>query len=386
VRALIVVVGQRTEHWEGFFAALARRSELEVTVLAADVTRLASERLNKLAGSNPRFSFRIAPHILSEARTGHMASVLFRPGWWRALRAEPLPDVIHTLGEPAYLTTLQTIRFRNRFSPETPVTFSAAQNVVTRFPPPFPRFEQYAYRQAALALPATPAALAVLRTKGFPGPAQIVPLGVDLDRFHPQAPPDGPFTVGFVGRLEPHKGVGDLLAAARNLGCRLLVAGDGSLRPLVEDEQRRRPGDVEFLRWVDHERLPALLRRMHALAFPSVEIVQRNVVPWIGVPLREQFGRVLVEAMACGVPVVANDVGEIKHVLGGGGITVPAGDPPALAGGLAAVRDRPELAGALRRAGITRAPLFDWARIADDVYETWSRLVARTRECRSQAT
>jgi glycosyltransferase involved in cell wall biosynthesis len=384
MRALIAVVGQRTEHWEGFFAALARR-DIEVTVVAADVTPLARRRLEDLAESHPRFRIRVVPHMLSEARSGHMASVLFRPGWSRALRAEPAPDVVYALGEPGYLSTLQTIRFRNRFARGAPVALFAAQNVVTHFPRPFPQIEQYAYRQAALALPVTPAALAVLREKGFLGPARIVPLGVDLDRFRPHGPPAGPFTIGFVGRLEPHKGIDDLLAASRILGCKLLVVGDGSLRPLVEEEQRRRPDDVEFLRWVDHERLPGLLGRMHALAFPSLEIVQRNLVPWVGVPLREQFGRVLTEAMACGVPVVANDVGEIGHVLGGAGITVEAGDPAALARGLATVRDRPELVRALRRAGIARAPLLSWARIADDVHETWSRLVTQPGESMSRA-
>ena len=91
---------------------------------------------------------------------------------------------------------------------------------------------------------------------------------------------------------------------------------------------------------------------MSVLALPSAEIVQRNVVPWVGIPLREQFGRVLVEAMACGVPVVGSDVGEIGHVIGGAGLTFPAGDVPALSRAIAAVRGDPALALRLGEAGV----------------------------------
>ena len=105
---------------------------------------------------------------------------------------------------------------------------------------------------AAAALPITPAALRVLRAKGYTGPAEIIPLGVDLTRFRPRpAPPRGRFTVGFIGRLEPHKGLTDLLAAAERLDCGLLLVGDGSQRALLEREAARRPGRLELVPWVE---------------------------------------------------------------------------------------------------------------------------------------
>jgi len=382
VRVLVVTVGKRAEHWEGFFAALADRDDVDVTVQAADVSRLAGERLAELARRSPRFRFRLAQHWIGEDATGHMASVLFRPGSWRELR-DAKPDVVHVIGEAAYLSTYQAIRFRNRFWPGVPLTLYAAQNVVTRFPWPFPRLERYAYANTALALPITPAALAVLRAKGFRGAAEIVPLGVDLSRFRPPAqPPPAPFTVGFVGRLEPHKGLYELLAARDRLDCRLLVVGDGSLRGSLAAEAARRPDRIEVLPWVSQDELPALLGRVHALAVPSVEVVQRNVLPWVGVPLREQFGRVLVEAMACGVPVVASEVGEIPYVLGASGLLVPPTAPVALADALAFLRDRPEHAAELARAGVRRAALFDWRRIADDVYAAWKTASTSAPRCR----
>ncbi|HZC28117.1 MAG TPA: glycosyltransferase family 4 protein, partial [Gaiellaceae bacterium] len=330
MRALVVVVGKRTEHWEGFFDALSRRPDVELVVQAADVSDLARTRLRELARERENFAFRACPHVVGEELTGHMASVLFRPDAWRRLR-ETRPDVVHIIGEAAYLATYQALRARNRFWPTAPVTLYAAQNVLTRFPFPFPAIERYAYRHVSLALPITPAALHVLRAKGYAGPAKVVPLGADLERFRPhREPPSGPFTVGFVGRLEPWKGIADLLDARDRLGCRLLVVGDGSLRTWLEAEAARRGGAIDIVPWASHDELPHLLARMHALAFPSREIVQRNVLPWIKVPLREQFGRVLVEAMASGVPTVSYRVGEIPHVVGDAGLVVD-GDPSALA-------------------------------------------------------
>jgi glycosyltransferase involved in cell wall biosynthesis len=103
--------------------------------------------------------------------------------------------------------------------------------------------------------------------------------------------------------------------------------------------------------------------------------VQRNVVPWVGIPLREQFGRVLVEAMACGVPVIGSDVGEIGHVIGGAGLTYPAGDVAALSRAIATVRGDPALARRLGEAGATRARAdFSWDNAARTMCEIWRHL------------
>ncbi|WP_428963023.1 glycosyltransferase family 4 protein [Micromonospora fluostatini] len=379
MHVLTTVVGSRTEHWSDLFDVLCERPGLRLTVLAADVSPTTRRDFARLARQHPPFHARILPHRLGEGRSGHMASVLFGPPVRRSdLPASP-PDVVHIIGEAAYLSTWQVLRLCRRYWPTAPTTLYAAQNVVTRFPMPFPLLERDAYRRVDMILPITPAARDVLRAKGYRGATTIVPLGVDTRTFQPPAAPRaaGPFTVGFVGRLEPHKGVLDLLRAAELVDCDVLLVGDGSLAPDVERAAARRPGRVRRHSWVGHAELPALLAAMTALALPSVEVVQRNVLPWIGIPLREQFGRVLVEAMACGVPVVGSDVGEIPYVVGDAGLVFPAGDVTALAERLARLRDRPDLARDLASRGLHRARTeFAWDRVAERLCELWRGLCA----------
>ncbi|MEV4630280.1 glycosyltransferase [Micromonospora sp. NPDC049523] len=371
---MISVVGKRTEHWISLFAALAARPEVSFTILAADVSDATRRDLERLSQRRPGLRCHVVPHRWSEDRTGHMASVLFPRDSLRALAREQPPDVIHVIGEAAYLSTWQVLRLRRRHWPHVPVTLYAAQNIVIRFPLPFPLIERYVYRAVDHIFPITPAALNVLRVKGYRGRASLVPLGVDTLAFQP-APSASPrpFTAGFVGRLEPHKGIGDLLCAAELLDCDLLVVGDGSMRADVELAAARRPGRVTLRGWADHKALPGLLARMDALVLPSIELVQRNVVPWIGIPLREQFGRVLVEAMACGVPVVGSDVGEIPWVVGSAGLTFPAHNATALADQLGRLRDDPDLARDLAVRGLTRASTeFGWDRIGEQMCRIWA--------------
>ncbi len=383
MRVLVTAVGKRTEHWEGFFSALIAQPNLELDVLVADVTQLTLRWLEGIERRHPgRFRFHVARHLIGEERTGHMASIAYAPGSWRWLQRRP--EVIHLIGEPSYLSTAQTITLRDRRWPGVPITHYAAQNVQIRFPLPFPWLERRAYRKLNLALPITNAALEVLRIKGYQGPARIVPLGVDRARFTSTTdPPAGPFTVGFVGRLEPHKGLADLLAAARGAHLRLLIVGDGSLRGEVEAEAAARPGQVELVPWSDHDELPALLSRMHVLALPSIEIVQHHVLPWMRVPLREQFGRVLIEAMSCGVPCVGTRVGEVAEVIANAGLLVEQNRPDQLQAALARMRDDRELAARLRCSAIERGSQFGWDHIAAEVCAAWRELTKDKRHADS---
>ena len=113
---------------------------------------------------------------------------------------------------------------------------------------------------------------------------------------------------------------------------------------------------VHFLGPLEPAALPDFYRGLDVLAVPSL-----TTPSWV-----EQFGRVVVEAMACGTPVVASDTGALPEVVQDCGLIVPEGDAAELGGALERIGHDPALADRLRAAGLVRAAAMSWERVADD--------------------
>ena len=148
----------------------------------------------------------------------------------------------------------------------------------------------------------------------------------------------------FAGRLVASKGLDDLLAAVRQLEApvELLLIGDGAQRERLEGQPV--PGSrVRVLSSLNHDEMPSGYRQLDVLVLPS-----HTTPTW-----KEQFGRVLVEALWCGVPVVGSDSGEIPWLieLTGGGLTFAEGDAEMLATRLRTLRSSPSLREQLAQTG-----------------------------------
>jgi len=139
--------------------------------------------------------------------------------------------------------------------------------------------------------------------------------------------------VGYVGRLVPEKGVDILVDALDVLDAHLFVVGNGSERAALEARTAGwPPGKVRFVGAVKDTDVPDFLAAMDVLVLPS-----RTMPTWA-----EQFGHVLIEAMAAGVPVIGSSSGAIPEVIGDAGLTFAEGDAAALRkalGGLLADAD-----------------------------------------------
>ncbi|HEU4998958.1 MAG TPA: glycosyltransferase, partial [Lapillicoccus sp.] len=122
-------------------------------------------------------------------------------------------------------------------------------------------------------------------------------------------------------------------------------------------------GRVKFLGSLQDDDLADFYRGLDVLAVPSL-----TTPSWV-----EQFGRVAVEAMAAGVPVVASDSGALPDVVGGAGLLVRPGDAESLRTGLSTVLDDADLAGRFRRLGLRRAATCDWEAVADRYVEMYQR-------------
>ena len=88
----------------------------------------------------------------------------------------------------------------------------------------------------------------------------------------------------------------------------------------------------------------------------------------------EQFGRVVVEAQASGIPVVASASGALPDVVGGAGLLVPPGDAPALHAALRRLLDEPELWSRLRERGLAGVDRYSWKRVAESQMALYRRL------------
>jgi glycosyltransferase involved in cell wall biosynthesis len=310
------------------YAHLARAGGLEVELVAPTHWR------SHLRGDIP---FRRLPeltcpvHILAPTCSGedsrmHLA---FYRGAGRLVE-RLRPEWIYLDEEPYSLAALQFVLLARRVGARC--VFNTMQNLAKRLPPPFGTIEQAVYRRSAAATALTEDVATVLRAKGFRGPVTVVPLAVELSRFRPQPALDLEAelrlrrpVIGYVGRLAQAKGVDLLLEAFRRLAeeqltFQGLIVGGGP----AEAEIR---AQVEALGLASRVRLaPAAPHDEVARYYNCLDIA---VVPSRTMPgWKEQFGRVLIEAMACGVPVVGSDSGAIPEVIAAarGGVTFPEGD------------------------------------------------------------
>jgi glycosyltransferase involved in cell wall biosynthesis len=171
----------------------------------------------------------------------------------------------------------------------------------------------------------SPAAADLVRRYRARGEVGILPHQLWMSFSPPPRRQTGKFTVGFVGRLVEEKGIADLVRAMARLdfAARLLVIGDGPLRGFLESADF---GEAELdLRGSQPpEKLPDLYAEMDVLVLPS-RTTPRSA---------EQFGKVLIEAMACGTPVIGSTCGQIPWVIesAGGGEVFSEGDVDELVG------------------------------------------------------
>lgn len=152
---------------------------------------------------------------------------------------------------------------------------------------------------------------------------------------------DGRFVVGYAGRLVPEKGVMTLVEATRFMpDAAVMVAGEGPLAA-----QMRHEPHVKLLGWVPRTEMASFWSQLDVMVLPSLTDGKK----WV-----EQFGRVIVEAMAAGVPVVGSDAGRIPDTIGDAGLIFHEGDAAGLGQALDRLRTSPELRSELREKGLAR--------------------------------
>lgn len=334
-------------------AALAALPGVEVTIAAPATFEgdLRPLELEGLVGGEP---YRLVPLRTRMSRWIHVFSYenralleLIRDGHF---------DIVHAWEEPYILSGWQIGRAvgptASRFS------FRTAQSLVKRYPPPFNLFEQQTFARAQGWVAGGQLVYQAMVSKGLPpGRGRVLTLAVDMQRFQPMPREareqvreelglKGP-VVGYLGRLVPAKGLRVLMQALEQVRSpwSLLVLGSGPMKQEMEAWAAARGwADRVRILLATHDEVPRYLNAMDMLVAPSL-----TTRSW-----KEQFGRMLIEAFACGVPVVGSDSGEIPFVLGDAGVVVREGVVKDWAEALEALLTDPARRARLAEAGLER--------------------------------
>jgi glycosyltransferase involved in cell wall biosynthesis len=282
------------------------------------------------------------------------------------------PQLVHIDEEPYNLATWLALGAVQRIG--SIGTFFTWQNLYRVYPPPFRWFEQANYRRTPLAIAGNQEAVSVLRLKGYQGEVAVVrQFGVDPAVFTPplEAGAASCLRIGYAGGLLREKGVDLLIKACAGLRGRwqLRIVGEGSERGTLErlvaklalSEHVRITGRLESTQ------MAQFYRELDVFVLPS-----RTTPTW-----KEQFGRVLIEAMACGVTVIGSECGEIPNVIGDAGLLFPENDVAALRNQLQRLLDDPQKRVALGAAGRQRVlNQFTMATVAEQTVAVYRQLLA----------
>ncbi len=245
------------------------------------------------------------------------------------------PDIVHIFEEPYSLACLQMVGLTQIASPLSKIIIQSFENMTITQRLPFSLVERFVLSNANLLISIPREGESVWRDKGYSGTVKQLPVGLDEAIFKKteDSLPDYPFLnkrdkvrIGYVGRLTPEKGLSLLLEAASNLLKRtsdfeLLIIGNGERKRFeslaTELGVRER---ITFINAIPNYQLPIIYSKMDILVLPSIA-----TATW-----KEQFGRVLIEAMACGTAVVGSSSGEIPNIIGEAGLIFQEGNTSAL--------------------------------------------------------
>jgi glycosyltransferase involved in cell wall biosynthesis len=253
------------------------------------------------------------------------------------------------------------------------------QNILHNYPPPFRWLEQRAFRRVAAMYACSETVVEVLRAKGFHKPAPIIPFGVNTEAFRPrpagQRRSNRPLTIGFIGRMLPGKGLNVLADALEKLkgdDWKMLVVGEGPEREGFEQQLRAANlrDRAEFTGAINFALVPEYFHQMDLMVIPT-ETTKR---------IREQFGRVIVEAMATGVPVIGSTCGAIPEVIGDAGLVFPEGNATALADAIRRMLTDQSLRERLSIAGQARVERYSWESVAEKTYELYCQAIGTQME------
>jgi glycosyltransferase involved in cell wall biosynthesis len=358
------------------YVPLLSRDDLDMHLVVPERWREFGRSMPAEPASDPRMNLHILPIMIPHA--GPMNWYLhFYPGLGRLLE-KVRPEVLHLWEEPWSAVALQAALLKS----DAALVLEVDQNILRTLPPPFEAIRRFVLRRTTHVLARSADAEKVVRAKGYEGPVSFIGYGVDRQRFHPgptsERSAGSQLRVGYVGRIVVEKGLDDALDAFAQASSSptLAILGEGPYQSDLEERAKQLglSARISFEGWASPDKVAEFLRGLDAL------VLLTRTMPRV----KEQFGRVIIEAQSCGVPVIGSTCGAIPDVIGAGGWVVPESDPSALARVLDQIASDPRLLEAKRDAALQNAARFSYESVAGALENAWRDAKGRAahlKEC-----
>ncbi|MGL5942905.1 MAG: glycosyltransferase [Waterburya sp.] len=316
-----------------FYTELERQTNWQITIVTPSNWKT---EYGRIVNSEPWSDYQGKLLGIPVWLSGNIPLHIYRSTFIRLLK-ELEPDFIYVHQEPYAIQTAQ-IYLANSLSINKPIAFFTWQNIFKRYPFIFRQIEKLTFQKTNIAFTGSRSAEEVLRKKNYQGNCTMLPSGIDTDiyTYSHQAEElknnlrekENEVIIGYLGRIVVEKGLNTLLHALhqiQELPWRLVMVGNGEYETKFRQiaNELKLDHKISYLGYIPHTEAPLYLSAFDLLVLPSE--TQPN---W-----KEQFGRVIIESMACNTPVIGSNSGEIPYLIEStcGGLTFPEAQPKAFA-------------------------------------------------------
>lgn len=361
---------------QGKLAAIAQTEGVKVGLLAPSNWKSPEwNRLMPVERPFPSIQIYEDPVLFSGRGGAH----LYSP-WrvWQVLNNFQ-PDIIQVEEEVFSLCAFELAIWARLLN--KPLVIFGWENMERHLPLPRQKICQFVLNTANAIIPGNEDGAKVIHKWGYSGLLEVMPqMGVDTHLFAPTSSErtKEEFNIGFLGRLVPAKGIDILFAAVRQLRdkgieCRVTICGSGRSEADLRQEAENLSiqDSVVWRGAVRHEQAPQEISQMDVLVLPS-----RTTETW-----KEQFGHVLIEAMAMGVTVVGSSSGEIPYVIGRSDLVFQEDDVRGLAAILERLVCEPCWRKEVEQYGISRVQQqYSHQKIAERLVKLWQTILKQKSE------
>lgn len=352
--------------YQKYVNELAQYPDLDITVLIPPGWIEGGKYVPAHKSQDPRYKM-----LIGQVFNKNYLDTFF---YWQTPRYlhQIQPDIIHLFEEPWSNCVALFLFFKRFLAPGSKFIFQTFQNLNLKYSRSYEWVEKTTFQNTDCALACSNEIKEVLLARGFNKRIEIVPIGADPAVYYPQQKERSEKLVfGYIGRLVPEKGLDLLIKAFASLKdhAQLVIIGSGpKLNELMALAQALNCSQqITWIAAIDQQQMPEAINKMDVLVLPSL-----TTPLW-----KEQFGRVLVEAMLSKVAVIGSSSGEIPYVIGEGGLVFPEGDTKALGEQMKKLLDDPALLESLRVKGYERAKNnYTWEIAAKKTYQVYKSLWA----------